>query len=133
VAEAVNGDRVLPGHVLIAPGDLHMEVVRSGATVSVRVFEAERVNHHRPSVDILFQSCARHLGSNVVGVILTGMGADGARGMLAMRHAGARTVAQDEATCVVFGMPREAIALGAAEEVTPIHKVAAAALRLAAA
>jgi two-component system, chemotaxis family, protein-glutamate methylesterase/glutaminase len=133
VAEARDGDPVLPGHVLIAPGDLHMQVVRSGANVSVRVGPGERVNHHRPSVDVLFQSCARQLGANAVGVILTGMGGDGARGLLEMRQAGARTLAQDEATCVVFGMPKEAIALGAAAEVVPLQKAAAATLRLVAA
>jgi two-component system chemotaxis response regulator CheB len=129
VAEARDGDPVLPGHVLIAPGDYHMEVRRSGANTKVRVFAGDRVNHHRPSVDVLFQSCAQQLGSNVVGLILTGMGGDGARGMLAMRQAGASTVAQDEATCVVFGMPKEAIALGAVEEVVPLQKAAAAVLR----
>jgi two-component system chemotaxis response regulator CheB len=112
VSEARDGDRILPGHALLAPGGLQMEVVRSGAEYSVRVFAGELVNRHRPSVDVLFNSCARHLGGNCVGVILTGMGADGAKGMLAMKQSGARTIAQDEATCVVFGMPKEAIALG---------------------
>ena len=120
VSEARDGDRILPGHALLAPGNLHMEVVRHGAEYSVRVFAGETVNRHRPSVDVLFASCARHLGVNGVGVILTGMGADGAKGLLAMRQAGARTVAQDEATCVVFGMPKEAIALGDATEIVPL-------------
>jgi two-component system chemotaxis response regulator CheB len=120
VKEARDGDRILPGHALLAPGNLHMEVVRHGAEYSVRVFAGEAVNRHRPSVDVLFASCARHLGANSVGVILTGMGADGAKGLLAMRQAGARTVAQDEATCVVFGMPKEAIALGGASEIVPL-------------
>jgi two-component system chemotaxis response regulator CheB len=133
VKEAEDGDRILPGHVLIAAGNYHMEVYRSGAEYRVRVFSGEPVNRHRPSVDVLFDSCAKHLGANAVGVILTGMGADGARGLLKMRQAGARTIAQDEASCVVFGMPREAIAMGAAEEILPLRDIPAAALRLAAA
>jgi two-component system chemotaxis response regulator CheB len=132
VKEAEDGDRVLAGHVLLAPGNFHMEVTRNGVQSTVRVFAAEPVNRHRPSVDVLFQSCAQTLGSNAVGVILTGMGADGARGLLAMRQAGAYTVAQNEATCVVFGMPREAIALGAAQEVAPLEQIASIALRFAA-
>lgn len=131
VKEAADGDRVLPGHALIAPGNYHLAVVRSGAEYRARVFSAEAVNRHRPSVDVLFQSCARALGSNAVGVILTGMGNDGAHGLLEMRQAGARTLAQDEASCVVFGMPREAILLGAAEEVLPLDHLADAALRMA--
>ncbi len=130
VKEAADGDRILPGHVLIAPGTSHMGVLRSGATYSVRVYMGETVNRHRPSVDVLFDSCAEHLGANAVGIIMTGMGADGARGLLAMRQAGARTVAQDEASCVVFGMPKEAIALGAAEEVVPLDRMPQAVLRL---
>jgi two-component system chemotaxis response regulator CheB len=132
VREAQSGDRILPGHVLIAPGGAqHMEVSRSGAQSFVRLVASAPVNHHRPSVDVLFDSCAKTLGSNVVGAILTGMGADGASGMLAMRRAGARTVAQDEATSVVFGMPKEAIARGGAEFVVPLSGVAPALLRLA--
>lgn len=131
VAEAADGDRVLPGHALIAPGDHHMELVRSGAEYRVRVFMDQPVNRHRPSVDVLFHSCARAAGQNAVGVILTGMGNDGARGLAAMRAAGARTIAQDEETCVVFGMPKEAIALGAAERVEPLGEIASAALRFA--
>jgi two-component system chemotaxis response regulator CheB len=131
VAEARDGDPVLPGHALIAPGDLHMVVQRSGANIIARLNSGERVHHCRPSVDVLFQSCAQHLGANAVGVILTGMGADGAKGMLAMRQAGARTLAQDEASCVVFGMPKEAIALGAAQEVVALDKAAKVALRMA--
>jgi two-component system chemotaxis response regulator CheB len=96
----------------------------AGADYRVRVFMDQPVNHHRPSVDVLFRSCARVAGPNAVGVILTGMGDDGARGLLAMRFAGARTVAQDEATCVVFGMPKEAIALGATEFIEPLPRVA---------
>lgn len=131
VKEAQDGDRVLPGHALLAPGDFQMEVMRSGANTVVKVFHGQPVNRHRPSVDVLFHSCAQALGSNAVGAILTGMGADGAHGLLAMRQAGAHTVAQDEASCVVFGMPKEAIALGAAEEVTSLDTMAPVLLRLA--
>jgi two-component system chemotaxis response regulator CheB len=123
VKEAADGDRILTGQALLAPGGYHMAVVRSGANYSVRVGIGEPVNRHRPSVDVLFRSAARYLGANAVGVILTGMGADGARGLLAMREAGARTIAEDESTCVVYGMPREAIAIGAAEEAVPLHRV----------
>jgi len=132
VSEAQDGGRVLPGHALIAPGNFHMELARSGADYRVRVFSADPVNRHRPSVDVLFHSCARAAAQNAVGVILTGMGDDGARGLLAMRAAGAHTVAQDEATCVVFGMPKEAIACGAVEFIEPLPRVAQTALRLAA-
>jgi two-component system, chemotaxis family, protein-glutamate methylesterase/glutaminase len=131
VSEARDGDRVLPGHALIAPGNYHTELVRSGADYRVRVFGGEPVNRHRPSVDVLFQSCAQAAGQNAVGVILTGMGDDGARGLVAMRTAGARTIAQDEATCVVFGMPKEAIARGGVEFIEPLHRVAQTTLRLA--
>jgi two-component system chemotaxis response regulator CheB len=129
VKEAEDGDRILPGHALIAPGNYHMEVFRNGAEYRVRTYVGEPVNRHRPSVDVLFHSCAKYLGANAIGVILTGMGADGARGLLEMHQAGARTIAQDEATCVVFGMPREAIAMGAADEVAPLNKIPAAVLR----
>jgi len=131
VKEAEDGDRILPGHALLAPGNFHMEVIRNGAEYRVRVFSADPVNRHRPSVDVLFHSCARYLGANAVGVILTGMGDDGARGLLEMRRAGARTIAQDEASCVVFGMPREAIELGAAERVLSLAEIPGAALRMA--
>jgi two-component system chemotaxis response regulator CheB len=123
VSEAKNGTRVMPGHVFLAPGNFHMSVVRSGAMTSVRITDGPPVNRHRPSVDVLFHSCATQLGPNCVGAILTGMGDDGARGLRAMRQAGAFTVAQDEATCVVFGMPKEAIALGGADEVLPLDRV----------
>jgi two-component system chemotaxis response regulator CheB len=132
ISEARDGDRVLPGHALLAPGNFHMELIRSGADYKVRVSTGEPVNRHRPSVDVLFHSCARAAGPNAVGVILTGMGDDGARGLVAMRNAGARTVAQDEATSVVFGMPKEAIAMGGAEFIEPLPRIAEAALRLAA-
>jgi two-component system chemotaxis response regulator CheB len=128
VKEAEDGDRILPGHALIAPGAFHMEVFRSGASYAVRVFSGPPVNHHRPSVDVLFHSCARFLGANAAGVILTGMGNDGAAGMRAMHQAGAPTIAQDEATCVVFGMPKEAIALGGVDQVLPLDAIAGAVL-----
>jgi len=124
VKEAMDGDRVLPGHALLAPGGKHMELVRRGAEFTVRISQTAPVNMHRPSVDVLFNSVAEQAGNNSVGVILTGMGSDGARGMLAMKNAGAFNVAQDEATCVVFGMPREAIALGGAHEVHPLGRIA---------
>jgi two-component system chemotaxis response regulator CheB len=124
VKEAADGDRILPGHVLIAPGNFHTAMVRSGAEYKVRVFTAPPVNRHRPAVDVLFDSCAEHMGKNVIGAILTGMGDDGARGMKKMRDAGARTIAQDEATCVVFGMPKEAIGMGGAEFVLPLPCIA---------
>lgn len=129
VKEAEDGDRILPGHALIAPGNYHMEVFRNGAEYRVRTYVGQPVNRHRPSVDVLFHSCAQYLGANAIGVILTGMGADGARGLVEMHQAGARTIAQDEATCVVFGMPREAIALGGADEIAPLDKIPAALLR----
>ncbi len=124
VKEAENGDAIVPGQILIAPGSVfHMEVVRAGASPIVRLVDAPAVRHHRPSVDMLFNSCARYLGARVIGVILTGMGEDGAQGLLAMRRAGARTIAQDEASCVVFGMPKAAIALGAADHVVPLERI----------
>lgn len=124
VKEAVNGDSVVPGHVLIAPGGFHMLLKRSGARYYVEVKDGPEVFHQRPSVEILFNSVAKFAGANAVGAILTGMGADGAKGLLAMRQAGARTVAQDEASSIVFGMPMEAIKCGAAERVVPLHDVA---------
>lgn len=124
VREAQDRDRVLPGHVLLAPGSYHMELRREGAVYSVRVFSGDPVNRHRPSVDVLFNSCAQYAGRNCVAALLTGMGADGARGLLSLRESGAYTIAQDEATCVVFGMPREAIILGAAMEVLPLEEIA---------
>jgi two-component system chemotaxis response regulator CheB len=117
VREAANGDRVLPGRALVAPGNRHMLLNRAGGSYTVQIRDGVPVYYQRPSVDVLFHSVARHAGKNAVGVILTGMGADGARGLLAMRQAGARTLAQDEESCIVFGMPKEAIRLGAVEEV----------------
>ncbi|MBK7059398.1 MAG: chemotaxis response regulator protein-glutamate methylesterase [Rubrivivax sp.] len=123
VAEASDGERVLPGHAYIAPGGLHLSVERSGANYIARVRDGEPVNRHKPSVDVLFQSAARVVGPNALGVMLTGMGADGAQAMKTLRDAGSYNLVQDEASCVVFGMPREAIALGAAHEVLPVTQI----------
>ncbi len=123
VKEAQSGDRVLPGQALIAPGGRHLALRRQGAHYSVDVIDGPLVNRHRPSVDVLFRSVARCAGANALGIILTGMGDDGATGLLEMREAGARTLAQDEASCVVFGMPREAIRRGAAERVVSLDTV----------
>ena len=131
VKEAEDGDRILPGHAILAAGNFHMGVVRSGASYQVRVFSSVPVQRHRPSVDVLFNSCAETLGTNAVGVILTGMGADGADGLLAMKNAGAKTIAQDEQTCVVFGMPKEAIARNAANHILPLDRIAPTAIQLA--
>jgi two-component system chemotaxis response regulator CheB len=120
VREAAGDERVLPGHAYIAPGHSHLLLARSGANYVTRIEQSEPVNRHRPSVDVLFRSAALAAGKNAVGVILTGMGKDGAAGMLEMKTAGAHNFAQDEASCVVFGMPREAIALGANHEVGPL-------------
>jgi two-component system, chemotaxis family, protein-glutamate methylesterase/glutaminase len=120
VREARDGDTVLRGRVLIAPGDKHILLQRSGARYYVSVKDGPLVSRHRPSVDVLFRSAARYAGSNAVGIIMTGMGDDGARGLLEMKEAGAYTIAQDEATSVVFGMPKEAIARGAADRVLPL-------------
>ena len=121
VVESAGNERVLPGHAYIAPGHSHLLLVRSGANYMTRIEQSPPVNRHRPSVDVLFRSAAQAAGKNAVGVILTGLGKDGAAGMLEMREAGAHNFAQDEASCVVFGMPREAIALGAAHEVGPLQ------------
>lgn len=124
VHEAEHGQRVLPGHVYLAPGGIaHMKLARSGANYVVELEDSEPVNRHRPSVDVLFHSAAEVAGKNAVGVLLTGMGKDGAQGMLAMKKAGAATFAQDEASCVVFGMPREALAIGAADEAVPLSEI----------
>ncbi|HWK47099.1 MAG TPA: chemotaxis response regulator protein-glutamate methylesterase [Stellaceae bacterium] len=120
VKEAADGDTVMRGRVLIAPGNRHMLLQRSGARYYVSVKDGPLVSRHRPSVDVLFRSAARYAGANAVGIIMTGMGDDGARGLLEMKEAGAFTIAQDEATSVVFGMPKEAIALGAADKVLPL-------------
>lgn len=124
VHEAEAEQRVLPGHVYLAPGGVaHMKLARSGANYLVKLDYGEPVNRHRPSVDVLFHSAAQVAGENAIGVILTGMGKDGAQGLLAMRQAGARTFAQDEASCVVFGMPREALLIEAAEEAVPLNQM----------
>ena len=124
VKEATDGERVLPGHAYLAPGGLHLSVERSGANYIARVRDGEPVNRHKPSVQVLFESAARVVGPNAFGMMLTGMGADGAKAMREMRDAGAYNVCQDEASCVVFGMPREAIAHGAAQEVLPLDRIA---------
>lgn len=124
VKEAANNDRVVPGRALIAPGGKHMLLRRSGAQYFVEVLEGPPVNRHRPSVDVLFRSAARAAGGNALGIIMTGMGDDGATGLLEMRQAGARTVAQDEQTSVVFGMPKEAIKRGGADRVLPLGAMA---------
>jgi len=129
VKEAEHGERVLPGHAYVAPGHSHLLLRRSGANYMTQLSDAVPVNRHRPSVDVLFRSAAEHAGRNAVGVILTGMGKDGALGMLAMKQAGAYNFAQDEASCVVFGMPKEAIAAGATDEVLPLAEIAPAVLR----
>jgi two-component system chemotaxis response regulator CheB len=124
VAEARDGERILPGHGYLAPGGKQFSVERSGANYIARVIDAEPVNRHKPSVEVLFLSAARVVGPNALGIMLTGMGADGATAMKAMRDAGSYNIAQDEATCVVFGMPREAINAGAAHEVLPLKEIA---------
>ena len=123
VKEAEHGERVLPGHAYVAPGHSHLLLARRGANYTTELNPGPPVNRHRPSVDVLFRSAANHAGKNAVGVILTGMGKDGAAGMLEMKQAGAYNFAQDEASCVVFGMPKEAIKLGAAEQVVPLHGI----------
>ena len=125
VKEAESGDRLIPGRVLIAPGGYHLEIQRSGAQYVAKVSRGPAVNRHCPSVDVLFRSAAQAAGRNVTGIIMTGMGDDGARGLLEMRNAGARTIAQDEASCVVFGMPKEAINIGAAKEILSLEKISA--------
>lgn len=124
VKEAQDGDSVVNGLALIAPGNYHMLLKRSGARYYVQVKNGPMVHHQRPAVDVLFHSVANYAGSNAVGAILTGMGSDGAQGLLKMRRAGARTVAQDEQSCIIFGMPKEAIKLGAAEKVVPLEHIA---------
>ena len=131
VREARDGDRVRAGRALIAPGNRHMRLARAGDAYTIRLGADAPVRRHRPSVDVLFNSCAETAGARAIGIIMTGMGDDGAGGLLAMRRAGARTLAQDEATSVVFGMPRAAISLDAAEQVLPLGRLADTALRLA--
>jgi two-component system chemotaxis response regulator CheB len=124
VSEATDGERVLPGHAYIAPGDRHLRLAKSGSNYVVALDDGEPVNRHRPSVEVLFRSVAAVAGRNALGVMLTGMGRDGAQAMLEMRQAGSFNIAQDEASCVVFGMPREAIAAGAVDEVLPVTQIA---------
>ena len=124
VKEAEDNERILPGHAYIAPGHSHLLVKRSGANYMTQLSQSAPVNYHRPSVEVLFRSAAECIGKNAIGVMLTGMGKDGAVAMLELRHAGAYNFAQDEASCVVFGMPREAIAVGAVDEVVPIKEMA---------
>ena len=131
VKEATSGDEVVPGRVLIAPGNLHMLLRRRAGRSFVQTISGELVSRHRPSVDVLFRSVALAAGANAVGVILTGMGDDGALGLEEMREAGAHTIAQDEATSVIFGMPKEAIARGAAQHVLPLPEISNMILRLA--
>ncbi|GGX80059.1 chemotaxis response regulator protein-glutamate methylesterase [Litchfieldella qijiaojingensis] len=133
VKEAEDGERVVPGHAYIAPGDAHLKLARSGANYVARLDSGPPVNRHRPSVDVLFDSVAQHAGRNAIGVLLTGMGRDGAQGLLRMHQAGSTTLAQDEASCVVFGMPREAIALGGASEVISLEEIAPRLMALVAA
>ncbi len=123
VKEAEDGDQVIAGRVLIAPGNRHMLLQRSGARYHVAIKDGPLVSRHRPSVDVLFRSAAQYAGANALGVIMTGMGDDGARGLLEMKRAGATTLAQNEETCVVFGMPKEAIALGAADKIVPLSAI----------
>jgi two-component system chemotaxis response regulator CheB len=123
VSEAQGGERILPGHAFVAPGHSHLLLTRSGANYMTKLDDGEPVNRHKPSVDVLFDSAATNAGKNCIGVILTGMGKDGAAGMLKMKQAGAYNFAQDEATCVVFGMPKEAIAAGGVDDVGPLDEL----------
>lgn len=130
VKEAANGDAVIRGHALIAPGNYHLLLKRSGARYYVEVREGPLVNRHRPSVDVLFRSTARYAGANAIGIIMTGMGDDGAHGLKEMKEAGAKTIAQDEHSCVVFGMPKEAIKLGTADLVLPLEQIGPAVVKM---
>jgi two-component system, chemotaxis family, protein-glutamate methylesterase/glutaminase len=125
VKEASDGERIMRGHAYIAPGGKHMELYRSGAQYVIRIRDGELVNRHKPSVEVLFNSVARHAGQNALGIIMTGMGRDGAEGLLNMKEAGARTIAQDENSCVVFGMPKEAIKIGAVDQILPLQEIPA--------
>jgi two-component system chemotaxis response regulator CheB len=128
VREAKNGDRVMPGRALIAPGGRHMLLKRSGAQYHVEIMDGPLVSRHRPSVDVLFRSVAQCAGKNALGIIMTGMGDDGARGLKEMHDAGAKTIAQDEESCVVYGMPKEAVKLNAVDRVMPLDEIAGAML-----
>jgi two-component system chemotaxis response regulator CheB len=124
VSQARDGDLLRPGCALVAPGNRHVQLARDGGHYLLRVHDGPPINHHRPSVDVLFHSVASHAGRDAIAVLMTGMGGDGAAGLLAIRQAGGRTIVQDEATSVVFGMPNEAIKLGAAERVLPLDRIA---------
>jgi two-component system chemotaxis response regulator CheB len=130
VREASDGEAIRAGVVLIAPGNRHLTIQRNGTSFVARVKDGPAVHFQRPAVDVLFESVAKSAGARAVGVLLTGMGADGARGLLAMKAAGARTLAQDEATSIVFGMPKEAIAAGAVDEIVPLPRMASTILRV---
>lgn len=130
VKEAANNDTVIRGRALIAPGNHHLILRRSGARYYVEINDGPLVNRHRPSVDVLFRSTAKYAGKNAVGVIMTGMGDDGAKGLLELRETGAHTIAQDEKSCIVFGMPKEAIKLGGAEYILPLNDIASKVLKL---
>jgi two-component system, chemotaxis family, protein-glutamate methylesterase/glutaminase len=123
VKEASDGERVMRGHAYIAPGGKHMELYRSGAKYFIKIRGGDLVNRHKPSVEVLFNSVAAHAGQNAVGIIMTGMGRDGAEGLLNMKEAGARTIAQDEKSCIVFGMPKEAIKIGAADQIMSLQEI----------
>lgn len=125
VVEAKGGERILPGHAFLAPGGHHLIVVRSGADYRVKLSDAEPVHRHRPAVDVMMESVARVGGKNVIGVLLTGMGKDGAQGMLDIRNQGGYTLAQDEASCVVYGMPKEAVMVGGVDQVVALDKMGA--------
>ncbi len=129
VKEAENNDTIIRGRALIAPGNHHMILKRSGARYYVEINDGPLVNRHRPSVDVLFRSTAKYAGQNAIGIIMTGMGDDGAKGMLEMKESGAYTIAQDEKTCIVFGMPKEAIKLNAADDIVPLQQIASLMLR----
>ena len=131
VREASDGEAILPGHVYIPAGGRHLRIIRDGARWRCRIDDSGPVNLHKPAVDVLFRSVAQNAGANAIGAILTGMGDDGARGLLEMKQAGARTMVQDEATSVVWGMPGAAFKLGAADEVLPLEQIAPRLLALA--
>jgi two-component system chemotaxis response regulator CheB len=131
VCEAQDGQYILPGHVYIAPGDQHLLIERDGARYRCRLSNGPHVNRHRPSVDVMFRSVAQNVGPNAIGVILTGMGDDGARGLKEMLQAGSQTIAQDEASSVVWGMPGAAVRMGAAQQILPLHRIPAEVLELA--
>lgn len=129
IVEAKGGERLLPGHGYLAPGDRHMTVVRSGADYRIEISDSERVSGHRPSVDVMFDSLVKSAGNNVVAALLTGMGKDGAQGLLNLHNAGAHTICQSEASCVVFGMPKVAIGMGAANQILDLELLPASIIK----